>query len=177
MDALGVAPGQDVFLTDPEILNRVLQKTVIADEVADGGYCGDINSIAFSKHADTLIVHEITVFEGIDTGTDGGFDSSLAIGVGHDGHSFFVSDMDHFCDFCIGQGVLGQAAIGGKIHDTADHDLDKISMLLLCFFYQRMIFCHIFKGQTDDTAVMAFFMNAETGCTVDDAVFRSEFSG
>ena len=177
VNALGVASGQDVFLVEPEGFYGGFGEAGVSEKVSDGGYGGNVYGLAFSEDADAFLVHEVAVFEGVHAGTDGCFYGTGAVGVGHDGQAFFVGDVDHFRDVFVWQGIFGKTAVGGKVHDATKHDLDKIGMFLFCFQHEGMIFFHIFEGKADDTTVVTFFMDAEYGGAICDAIFRGELSG
>ena len=104
-------------------------------------------------------------------GFGGGYGGGCTVAMGHDGHAFFVSDVDQLVDLGSGVAGLGEDTEMVKIHDAGDHDLDKVGTVGFHFAHQVVVFPEICISLADESAVVTGFAEGRQGCAVTDAVF------
>ena len=75
------------------------------------------------------------------------------------------------------QPLLGQHPEAVKIHQTGNHNLNKIRPVFLLFLHQGSILPGRFKGSPDEAAIVPRFVQGGQGRYQPDAVFRCQLPG
>ena len=117
------------------------------------------------------------VFHGIHPGQRRSFHRPGAVGVGHYGKAFLVGNMDQLPDGFRGKAVLGQHTEAIKIHQTGDHDFDKIRAFRPLLSNHSGILGEIFVLFPNKAAVVTLRAQRRQRRAVGDAVLPRQRPG
>ena len=88
-----------------------------------------------------------------------------------------MGDGDELGDLGSGQTVFRQHAEMVKVHQSGDHDLDKIRALGLHGQHQGVEFFFVFVGLADESAIVPGLAQGRERCAVTNTVVRCQFPG
>ena len=159
------------------LLHRVLCKPSPAPQISNGRQRRHPDCPGLLHGVQGSCIQIRAVFNGIHAGSSCGFHRPGAVGMGHYRHPLFVCNVNQLPDFVRLHTILRQDAKPVKVHQSGNHNFDKIRTVVSVFLYELRIFPEILVFFSDKTAVVSGLAQGAEWCPVGNPIISGQFSG